>query len=112
MKGLNQDLRTLKDGAQSSHVELAIRHGVERKVGRIYVFWPFVVFKTVYAAWNITHAPTGLHVSDASTLAKARRLIEAMRGAADFNFTSAKAKKARHAEKATRSIRPPRFHVA
>jgi hypothetical protein len=69
------------------------------EVGRIIVYWPFVVFQRSRREWNVTHAPSGLLVFLTTTVRAAVRKIRALRRCpVDWEFQSMRGRKAKRAE--------------
>jgi hypothetical protein len=105
-KGLNQALHICRDGALVGRVEVRHWDGVKQHDGRVWVFWPFVLFRVEDHTWNITHGPTGLWVSQTRTRAIGVKLIRDLRAAADFGFVVELGRKATRAKQAARHLLP------
>lgn len=108
---LNRALLGLHDGALVASVELQHWDGVKRHLGRVRVYWPFVVFRCTHNAYNITHALSGYHVQDVRRLGEAVSLIVKLRACADWNFRSGQSKKARAACRSAKHLVRPLVQV-
>lgn len=101
LRGLNRPLSGENDGALVESVDLAHWDGVKRHIGRVRVYWPFVVFaQDGRAGYNVTHALTGCFVHQQPTIQKAKRYVRALRRVADWEFSSDKGHKAARARRA------------
>lgn len=105
---MNSDLKVLRDGTLIASVELARvvngRVTTTRDLGRVFVYWPFVIFKTDRDVWNLTHAPTGCNVTYHARRKDALATIKQLRKAADFEFTSTRSLKWKKARQRSRHI--------
>lgn len=107
MLALNQSLSALPDDTRIPSIELAHVTGIQRHIGDAWVYWPFVLHRTMKNEYDVSHAATGCWVYSTTTKRDAVKTIRRLRIAADFNFISPRSRKAQRAKRATSHIIAP-----